>query len=72
MNAGFELSDDGVNAATPTFRYIENTLLGGDLVSDFGEISYPLSTVKYEYTSCVLESSTDDLVFISQVHQLMG
>jgi hypothetical protein len=32
----------------------------GGHVSDFGEISYPLITIKCEYASCVLEGSIDD------------
>ncbi len=66
MNAHFECSVmyDEVNAAAFTFCLIENICGSwynvGDHVSDFGEISYPLSTIEYEYTSCVLESTTDD------------
>jgi hypothetical protein len=72
MNAHFECSVmyDEVNAAASTFCLIENICGSwynvGDHVSDFGEISYPLSTIEYEYTSCVLESSTYD----SGVHKL--
>jgi hypothetical protein len=77
MNAGFAFSGiyDAVNAATPTFCFIENICGSwhtvGDHVSDFGEICYPLSTIEYEYTGCVL-ALLMVLVFISQVHQLMG
>jgi len=55
-----------VNAATPTFCYTENICGSwhtvGDYVSDFGEISYPLSTIEYEYKSCLLESFVDDSI----------
>jgi hypothetical protein len=52
MDAGFEFSGlyAEVNAATPTL--LENIcgswLAVGDYASDFGEMSYPLSTIEYE------------------------
>ncbi len=63
-----------VNAATPTFCYTENICGSwhtvGDYVSDFGEISYPLSTIEYEYKSCLLESFVDDSIVHKSINGL--